>query len=167
MDAVTPFTISVPEAGLTDLRARLDATRWPDVEPVSDWSQGVPLAVARDVVEHWRTRYDWRRCERLLNAHPQYRTKIDGQAIHFIHVRSRHAGALPLLLTHGWPGSALEFANLIARWSIPPRMAAWRRTRFTSSSPPSPATASPADPRSKAYLSAGMVSGISQRDPSS
>lgn len=110
---IEPFTIHVDEADLADLRERLGRTRWPDEETVDDWSQGVPLQAAREVVEHWRTRYDWRRCEAALNALPQFRTTIDGLGIYFIHVRSRHADARPLLLTHGWPGSVLEFVQSI------------------------------------------------------
>ena len=118
-DAVLPFTVAIPEADLVDLRARLDRTRWPDPETVEDWSQGVPLHVARKVVDHWRTAYDWRRCEAAMNAWPQFRTVIDGLGIHFFHVRSRHGEARPLLLTHGWPGSGLEFLKTIGPLTDP------------------------------------------------
>ncbi|WP_176593354.1 epoxide hydrolase family protein [Sphingobium sp. EM0848] len=118
-DAITPFTIAITEADLTDLRARLERTRWPDAETVEDWQQGVPLETAKMVVHHWRTAYDWRRCEAALNAWPQFRTQIDGLGIHFFHVRSRHPQAKPLLLTHGWPGSVLEFLNCIAGLADP------------------------------------------------
>jgi epoxide hydrolase len=112
--AVTSFEINVPAAALDDLRRRLDNTRWPDKEPVADWSQGVPLAKARALVDYWRTRYDWRRLERSLNALPQFRTQLDGLGIHFIHVRSKHPDALPIIMTHGWPGSVIEFLQVIA-----------------------------------------------------
>ncbi|NIH79108.1 epoxide hydrolase family protein [Amycolatopsis viridis] len=108
-----PFQIDIPEEELTDLRERLLRTRWPDEEPVGDWSQGVPLAYLRELCEYWATQYDWRATERRLNALPQYRTEIDGVGIHFLHVRSPHENALPLILTHGWPGSVLEFEKAI------------------------------------------------------
>jgi pimeloyl-ACP methyl ester carboxylesterase len=112
--AVTPFQVHVPEAALDDLKRRLADTRWPNKEPVADWSQGVPLAKARALVEYWRTRYDWRRVERSLNALPQFRTQLDGLGVHFIHVQSKHPGALPIIITHGWPGSVIEFLQVIA-----------------------------------------------------
>ncbi len=112
--AVTPFQVHVPEAALDDLKKRLANTRWPNKEPVADWSQGVPLAKARTLVEYWRTRYDWRRLERSLNALAQFRTELDGLGIHFIHVRSKHPNALPIIMTHGWPGSVIEFLQVIA-----------------------------------------------------
>ncbi|GHF04738.1 hydrolase [Amycolatopsis deserti] len=108
-----PFRIDIPEEELTDLRERLLRTRWPDEEPVGDWSQGVPLAYLRELCHYWATGYDWRATERRLNALPQYRTEIDGVGIHFLHVRSPHEHALPLVLTHGWPGSVLEFEKAI------------------------------------------------------
>jgi pimeloyl-ACP methyl ester carboxylesterase len=110
---VIPFHIDVPDAELTDLRDRLQRTRWPDEEPVADWSQGVPLAYLRELCEYWATEYDWRATERRLNRLPQYRTEIDGVGIHFLHVRSPHENALPLIMSHGWPGSVLEFEKAI------------------------------------------------------
>ncbi len=110
---VTPFKIRVPQAALDDLKKRLATARWPNKEPVTDWSQGVPLAKAQALVEYWRNRYDWRRVEQTLNGLPQFRTQIDGLGIHFIHVRSKHENALPVILTHGWPGSILEFLQVI------------------------------------------------------
>src|SRR5712691_257339 len=118
--AVTPFNIiNVPQTVLDDLKRRLDMTRWPNRETVSDWSQGVPLARVRALVDYWRTKYDWRRCEAMLNGLGQYRTEIDGLGIHFLHVRSRHKHALPILLSHGWPGSVLEFAKVIGPLTDP------------------------------------------------
>jgi len=112
--ALTPFEVHVPEAALDDLKRRLADTRWPNKEPLADWSQGVPLAKAQALVEYWRTRYDWRRVERSLNALPQFRTQLDGLGVHFIHVRSKHPDALPIVITHGWPGSIIEFLQVIA-----------------------------------------------------
>jgi len=112
--AVTPFEVHVPEAALGDLKRRLADTRWPNKEPVADWSQGVPLSKAQAFVENWRTRYDWRRVERSLNALPQFRTQLDGLGVHLIHVRSKHPDALPIILTHGWPGSVVEFLHVIS-----------------------------------------------------
>ena len=111
--AVTPFTYHAPQDALDDLTQRLAHARWPEREPVGDWSQGVPLAKLRALVEYWRTDYDWRRCEATLNRFDQYRTEIDGLNFHFLHVRSRHANALPILITHGWPGSVIEFFKII------------------------------------------------------
>jgi pimeloyl-ACP methyl ester carboxylesterase len=93
--------------------------RWPDAETVDGWGQGVPLARAREVIETWRTTYDWRRCERVLNSFGQFRTTIDGVGIHFLHIRSKHANALPMIMTHGWPGSVLEFHKVIGPLSDP------------------------------------------------
>ena len=112
--AVTPFEVRVPEAALEDLKRRLANTLWPNKEPVADWSQGVPLAKARALIEYWRTRYDWRRVERSLNALPHFRTQLDGLGVHFIHVRSKHPNALPIIVTHGWPGSIIEFLQVIS-----------------------------------------------------
>jgi pimeloyl-ACP methyl ester carboxylesterase len=110
---VTPFKVHVPQVALDDLKKKLASARWPDKEPVADWSQGVPLAKAQALAEYWRTHYDWRRVESSLNGLPQFRTQIDGLGIHFIHVRSKHENALPIVLTHGWPGSILEFMQVI------------------------------------------------------
>ena len=113
MTEVTPFRVEIPEADLDDLRERLLRTRWPEPETVNDWSQGVPLAYLRELCEYWATRYDWRATEARLNRLPQFRTEIDGVGIHFLHVRSPHPDALPLVLTHGWPGSVVEFLGAI------------------------------------------------------
>jgi pimeloyl-ACP methyl ester carboxylesterase len=111
---VTPFSVHVPQAALDDLKKRLATARWPAKEPVADWSQGVPLAKAQALIEYWGTRYDWRRVETTLNGLPQFRTQIDGLGIHFIHAPSKHANALPIILTHGWPGSIIEFLQIIS-----------------------------------------------------
>ena len=111
--AVRPFRVNVPEAELTELRRRINATRWPERETVTDDSQGVPLAMIQELARYWATDYDWRRCEATLNALPQFMTEIDGLDIHFIHVRSKHENALPLIVTHGWPGSVIEQLKII------------------------------------------------------
>ena len=111
--SIHPFTVQVPEAKLQDLRWRIAATQWPEKETVADDSQGVPLALMQDVARYWATEYDWRKVEARLNALPQFITKIDGLDIHFIHVRSKHENALPLIVTHGWPGSILHQLKII------------------------------------------------------
>jgi len=112
-EAIRPFHIDVPEADLVDLRRRLAAVRWPDRETVADDSQGVPLATLQGLVQYWQTDYDWRKIEARLNALPQFVTEIDGVDIHFIHVRSKHDHALPMIVTHGWPGSVIEQLKII------------------------------------------------------
>ena len=116
---IRPFHVNVPEAELTDLRRRIKATRWPEKETVADTSQGVPLAPLQDLARYWATDYDWRKCEAKLNALPQFITEIDGLDIHFIHVRSKHKGALPVIVTHGWPGSILEQIKLVGPLTDP------------------------------------------------
>ncbi len=111
--ATRPFRVAIPEEVLVDLRRRLAATRWPDRETVTDDSQGVPLATLQELVRYWATDYDWRKVEARLNALPQFTTEIDGLDIHFIHVRSKHENALPLIVTHGWPGSIIEQLKII------------------------------------------------------
>jgi pimeloyl-ACP methyl ester carboxylesterase len=117
--AVHPFHISVPEEELVELRQRLAATRWPDKETVTDQSQGVQLATMKEFVRYWQTDYDWRKAEAKLNAIPQFVTTIDGVDIHFIHVRSRYPNALPLIMTHGWPGSIFELLKVIGPLTDP------------------------------------------------
>ncbi len=112
-EAVRPFRVHFPDAALADLKRRITATQWPEKETVSDSSQGVPLATMREFARHWATNYDWRKCEARLNALPQFVTTIDGLDIHFIHVRSKHANALPLVINHGWPGSIIEQLKII------------------------------------------------------
>jgi len=110
---IAPFHLSVPEAELEDLRERLARTRWPERETVRDWSQGAPLAKVKALCDHWLTSYDWRRCETMLNGLGQYKTVIDGLGIHFLHIRSPEPDALPMIMTHGWPGSVIEFMKVI------------------------------------------------------
>ena len=112
-NAIRPFHVNVPKAELTDLRRRISATKWPERETVTDASQGVQLATMQKLARYWATDYDWRKCEAKLNALPQFITEIDGLDIHFIHVRSKHADALPLIVTHGWPGSVIELLKIV------------------------------------------------------
>jgi pimeloyl-ACP methyl ester carboxylesterase len=110
---IRPFRVDVPEGELADLRRRILATRWPEKETVADQSQGVPLAMTQELARYWATEYDWRKVEERLNALPQFMTEIDGVKIHFIHVRSEHADAMPLVVNHGWPGSIIEQLKII------------------------------------------------------
>ena len=112
---VRPFHVDIPDEALEDLRRRIAATRWPENETVADQSQGVPLAMIQKLARHWLTDYDWRICEAKLNALPQFVTEIDGLEIHFIHVRSQHEDALPLVVNHGWPGSIIEQLKIVDR----------------------------------------------------
>jgi len=120
MTDVRPFQVDIPEQELTELRRRIDATRWPTKEPVSDRSQGVQLATMQALARYWVGDYDWRRCEAKLNALPQFKTEIDGVEIHFIHVKSPHPNALPLTMTHGWPGSIVEMVDSVGPLTDPP-----------------------------------------------
>ena len=119
-DEIPPFRVETPEPELADLRERLRQTRWPDPETVEDWAQGVPVAYLRDLCGYWADGYDLRRAEMRLIALPQFRTEVDGLGIHFLHVRSPHPGALPLIVTHGWPGSVVEFLEVIGPLVDPP-----------------------------------------------
>ncbi|AGZ40688.1 epoxide hydrolase family protein [Actinoplanes friuliensis] len=116
---VRPFTVSIPDAEIDDLKQRLSRTRWPDPQTVGDWSQGVRVDNVRSLVEHWEHQYDWRRFESALNSCPQFLTEIDGLDIHFIHVRSSNPGAVPLILTHGWPSSIADFMKMIGPLTDP------------------------------------------------
>jgi epoxide hydrolase len=117
---VTPFVLAVPDADLVDLRRRLERTRWPEAETVDDWSQGIPLSYVRELTAYWAKTYDWRKTETRLNRFPQFRTELDGLGIHFIHARSPHPDAFPLVITHGWPGSIVEFLKVIDPLVDPP-----------------------------------------------
>jgi pimeloyl-ACP methyl ester carboxylesterase len=118
-DAIRPFHVNIPEAALTDLRNRVSATRWPDKETVADQSQGVRLSTMQALANYWATAYDWRKCEAKLNSYPQFITNIDGVDIHFIHVRSKNPNALPIIITHGWPGSIIEQLKIIGPLTDP------------------------------------------------
>src|ERR687897_758703 len=117
--AIRPFRVDVPEADLADLRRRHAVTRWPTEELVKDRSQGVQLATVKELARYWATEYDWRKAEKKLNALPQFVTKIDGVDIHFIHVKSRHPEAMPLIMTHGWPGSVFELLRTVGPLTDP------------------------------------------------
>src|SRR5262249_56493990 len=114
-----PFRIDIPQAQLDDLRRRLAHTRWPDEFPAVDWSRGVPLAYVKELAEYWRISYDWRAAEARLNRFPQFTTLIDGANVHFLHVRSPEPGSMPLLLTHGWPGSVAAVPAVIVPLTAP------------------------------------------------
>jgi pimeloyl-ACP methyl ester carboxylesterase len=116
---IHPFRLDMPDDAIADLRRRIAATRWPTRELVTDRSQGVQLATIQELARYWATDYDWRRCEAKLNALPQFTTRIDGVDIHFIHIRSPHAGALPLIITHGWPGSVIELLEVVGPLTDP------------------------------------------------
>jgi pimeloyl-ACP methyl ester carboxylesterase len=118
-DSIRPFRVNVPQEALDDLRRRIAAARWPDQETVDDRSQGVQLATMKELVRYWQTDYDWRKAEARLNALPQFMTTIDGVDIHFIHVRSKHPNALPLIMTHGWPGSVFELLKTVGPLTDP------------------------------------------------
>jgi epoxide hydrolase len=118
-DAVAEFTLSIPAGAIDDLKTRLALTRWPDKETVGDWSQGVPLEKMKALADYWRSTYDMHRLEQRLNAFPQFRTQIDGLGIHFLHLRSKHPNALPIIITHGWPGSVVEFLKVIGPLTDP------------------------------------------------
>src|SRR5471032_2284205 len=117
--SITPFKIDIPQAQIDDLKARLANTRWPDESPGEGWSRGVPAGYLKELAAYWRTQYDWRVHEAALNEYPQFTTTIDGQTVHFLHVRSPEPGATPLMLIHGWPGSVVEFLDVIGPLSNP------------------------------------------------
>lgn len=119
MNTPRPFRIDTPQAAIDDLHARIRATRWPEKETVDDWDQGIPLSVVQDFATYWAKQYDWRTCEAALNAYPQFLIELDGVDIHFLHIRSPHETARPLIMTHGWPGSVLEFMEVIAPLTNP------------------------------------------------
>lgn len=119
MSMIKDFRFDVPQDALDDLKQRLAATRWPERETPEDWSQGIPLGYMQEICEYWRNGYDWRRCESQLNALPQFQTGLDGLNIQFIHLRSSHPGALPLVMTHGWPGSIHEFMKVLGPLTEP------------------------------------------------
>src|SRR6201981_3916718 len=116
---IRPFRVDMPDEAIADLRRRIAATRWPTRELVADRSQGVQLATNQELSRYWATDYDWRKCEARLNALPQFMTKIDGVDIHFIHVKSRQKDALPLIITHGWPGSVIEMLEVVGPLTDP------------------------------------------------
>ena len=148
--SIRPFEVNVPDEELAELRRRIAATRWPSGELVPDRSQGVQLATLQELARYWTTEYDWRKCEARLNALPQFTTEIDGVEIHFIHVRSRHENALPLIMTHGWPGSVIEFLDTVGPLTDPTAHGGTPRTHSTWCCRPCLATASRASRPSSA-----------------
>jgi pimeloyl-ACP methyl ester carboxylesterase len=116
---IHPFHLETPDDQLEDLRQRLRRTRWPEAETVEDWTQGIPLSYTQDLCAYWADGYDWRLTEQRLNALPQFRTEVDGLDLHFLHIRSPHPGAMPLIVTHGWPGSIIEFMKVIGPLTDP------------------------------------------------
>ncbi len=134
-DTIRPFRIDVPQEDLDDLRRRITAMRWPQKETVDDESQGVRLETMRELADYWATEYDWRPVEARLQAFPQFVTEIDGVDIHFIHVRSKHEGALPIIVTHGWPGSIIEQLKIIGPLTDPEAHGAKRGRRLRCGDP--------------------------------
>src|SRR5215510_3243789 len=118
-ESIRPVHVNIAQKKLDDLKRRILATQWPEKETVADESQGVPLATMQELANYWATDYDWRKAEATLNALPQFMTTIDGLDIHFIHVRSKHPNALPLIINHGWPGSIIEQVKIIDRLTNP------------------------------------------------
>src|SRR6202521_652978 len=116
---IRPFRIGIPQSDVDDLRDRLARTRWPDEIPGGGWDYGIPVGYMKELAEYWRTAYDWRKHEARLNEFPQYTTPIDGQKVHFVHVRSPEPDAMPLIITHGWPGSVVEFLEVIGPLTDP------------------------------------------------
>ena len=141
-EAIRPFTIDVPDAVLADLETRLGRTRLPDELPGTGWDYGTNRDYLEDLLAYWQDGFDWRAQERMLNGFDQFKTTIDGLDVHFIHQRSPHEDALPLIITHGWPGSFMEFHKMIGPLTDPTAHGATPPTRSTSSPRPSPATAS-------------------------
>jgi len=132
---IRPFHVDVPDDELAELRDRIAATRWPSKELVSDRSQGVQLATLQGLASYWENTYDWRKAEAKLNALPQFTTEIDGVGVHFIHVKSAHESALPLIMTHGWPGSVIELLEAVGPLTDRPHMEEAPRTPSTSCCP--------------------------------
>ena len=151
---ITPFRIEIPQADLDDLRDRVARTRWPGELPGAGWDRGVPLGYLKALAEYWTTTYDWRRHEARLNDLPQFTTIIDGQNVHFVHVRSAEPEALPLIVTHGWPGSIVEFLEIRGPLTDPAAHGGDPADAFHTSSPrPSPVSGSPARPTKRAGTS--------------
>jgi hypothetical protein len=151
---IRPFHVDVPQQDLDDLRRRIAATRWPSRELVTDRSQGVQLATMQELARYWTTEYDLRRCETRLNALPQFMTEIEGVDIHFIHVRSPQPGAMPLIMTHGWPGSVIELLETVGPLTDPTSHGGRAEDAFDLVLPSCPVSASPASRPSSAGTSA-------------
>ena len=145
--AIRPFQVEISDEQLADLHRRIAETRWPSKELVGDTSQGVQLATLQALADYWTTEYDWRRCEAKLNALPQFTIDIDGLVIHFIHVKSRHEDALPLIITHGWPGSVIEMLEVIGPLTDPTAHGGNAEDAFDVVIPSIPGTDSPRSPQ--------------------
>ena len=152
---IQEFRIDIPQADLDDLADRLARTRWPASLPGADWERGVPVSYLRELAEYWRSGFDWRAAEARLNAYPQYVTEIDGQKIHFLHVKSPEPQATPLLLLHGWPGSIVEFLHVLGPLSDPRGHGDPPARRSTWSSRLCPGSASPVPSPSPAGAASG------------
>ena len=152
---IRPFRVDVPEEDLDDLRRRIAAASWPSKELVEDRSQGVQLATIQELARYWQTDYDWRKVEEKLNALPQFMTEIDGVDIHFIHVRSQHEDAMPLIMTHGWPGSVIELLETIGPLTDPTAHGGRAEDAFDLVLPSLPGYGFSASPPSSAGTSAG------------
>jgi pimeloyl-ACP methyl ester carboxylesterase len=159
--SIRPFRVNVSDEALTDLRRRILATRWPDKETVADRSQGAQLAMLQELVQYWGSGYDWRKAEAKLNALPQFMTSIDGVDIHFIHVRSRHGNALPVIITHGWPGSVFEQIKLIGPLTDPTKYGGRAEDAFDVVIPSLPGFGFSARPRRVGGWSASAMRGAS------
>jgi pimeloyl-ACP methyl ester carboxylesterase len=160
--AIRPFRIHVEDALLDDLRDRLARTRWPDQIPDSGWNYGVDRAYMQQLVKYWQTEYDWRRHERRLNEFPQFVTTIDGLDVHFLHVRSPHADALPLVLVHGWPGSFVEFTHILPLLTEPERDGGWAEDAFHVVCPSLPGFAFSGKPQEPGWNSQRMAEVIAR-----
>ncbi len=156
-EAIRPFTIQVDDATLDDLQRRLAQTRWPDQIEGTGWEYGVDQKFMRELVEYWRTKYDWREQERRLNAFPQFKTRIDGIDLHFLHVRSPHAHAKPLVLVHGWPGSVCEFAKIIPMFTEPEKHGGRAEDAFHVVCPSLPGFGFSSAPRERGWSSQRMA----------
>ncbi len=163
---IRPFQIQVSDAELDDLKRRILATRWPETELVDDWTQGIPLAYMQEIANYWANKYDWRERESKLNAFAQFKTDIEGLDIHFIHVRSEHENALPLIITHGWPGSVVEFLEVIEPLAHPERFGGSEDDAFDVIAPSLPGFGfsgkprRPIGPRKMASLFAELMTGV-------
>ncbi|KIV84585.1 hypothetical protein PV11_00358 [Exophiala sideris] len=152
-----PFSISISDSTLHDLRSRLEHTRWPEEATVKDWSQGVPLSVVQDLCTYWIEQYDWRHCEKRLNSYPQFVTEIDGVDIHFLYIRSKHSNALPMIMTHGWPGSIIEFTKVIEPLTDPTEHGATEQDAFHLILPTLPGYGFSGKPTTNGFTSARIA----------
>ena len=163
--AIRPFSIEVPQEDLDELRRRIAATRWPSKELVADRSQGVQLATIQALARYWATDYDWRACEARLNALPQFKTEIDGVDIHFIHVKSPHEDALPLIMTHGWPGSVIELLETVGPLTDPTAHGGSAEDAFDLVLPSVPGYGFSAEPTELGWYAGRVAAGVAELMP--